>query len=33
MQMRRILALAAEYEAIEAFKRYAPEDFLRYVQL
>ncbi len=23
----------AEYEAIEAFKRYAPEDFLRYVQL
>lgn len=23
----------AEYEAIEAFKRYAPEEFLRYVQL
>jgi glucosamine-6-phosphate deaminase len=23
----------AEYEAIEAFKRYAPEDFLRHVQL
>jgi glucosamine-6-phosphate deaminase len=23
----------AEYEAIEAFKRYAPDDFLRYVQL